>query len=138
MERYNALVSGYLRGLHGCFIVFDVTDRESFNKIETWIQLYKDFNKNQKRIMILLGNKVDLNNRVVSKDEAVDFAAKKGLHYLETSAKTLENVAEAFDAMVEQILNSRKEIAFKKKNNSTIKLSTFQKVKRTISKFCCE
>ena len=48
MERYNALVSGYLRGLHGCFIVFDVTDRESFNKIETWIQLYKDFNKNKK------------------------------------------------------------------------------------------
>ena len=90
--------------------------------------------------MILLGNKVDLNNRVVSKDEAVDYATKNGLLYLETSAKTMENVAEAFDAMVEQILNSRKEIVFKKKNttNSTIKLSTFQKVKRTISKFCCE
>ena len=90
--------------------------------------------------MILLGNKVDLNNRVVSKDEAVDYSAKNGLLYFETSAKTMENVAEAFDAMVEQILNSRKEIVFKKKNttNSTIKLSAFQKVKRTISKFCCE
>lgn len=56
------MTTGFLRGLHGCFIVFDITDRDSFENLPIWIGFYNDFNKYIKRIMILLGNNSDLEN----------------------------------------------------------------------------
>ena len=47
-ERFISITSGYLRGLHGCFIVYDVTDRDSFENLDMWIQFYNDFNQNKK------------------------------------------------------------------------------------------
>ena len=52
-ERYQSLTSGYLKGVHGCIIVFDVTNRKSFEKISHWIQLYKNFNENKNNIIIV-------------------------------------------------------------------------------------
>ena len=106
-ERFNSITSGYLRGLHGCFIVYDVTDRESFEKLNTWIQLYTDFNQYKKRIMIVLGNKIDIENRVVSQEEGNKYCKKKGLKYFETSSRNMKNVNEAFDKMIKKILKSQ-------------------------------
>ena len=47
-ERFHSITSGYLRGLHGCFIVFDITNRNSFEKLDMWIQFYNDFNQYKK------------------------------------------------------------------------------------------
>ena len=69
-ERFNSITQGYLRGLHGCFIIFDVTDRGSYNRLDMWIQFYNDFNQYKERIMIILGNKIDKEDRVVSYKEA--------------------------------------------------------------------
>ena len=48
-ERFHSITSGYLRGLHGCFIVFDITNRDSFEKLNMWIQYYNDFNQLKKK-----------------------------------------------------------------------------------------
>ena len=44
-ERFNSITSGYLRGLHGCFVIFDVTERDIFEKLDMWVQFYNDFNQ---------------------------------------------------------------------------------------------
>ena len=116
-ERFNSLTSGYLRGLHGCFIVFDVTDRYSFENLNTWIQFYSNFNNRDEKILFILGNKIDKKNRTVSFEEGNDFANKKELPYFETSAITMKNINEAFDKMINYILETQKEkeeMSFKK------------------------
>ena len=106
-EKYNSIASGYLKGLHGCFIVFDVTNRLSFDKLNMWIQLYEDFNQYKERIMIVLGNKIDKKRREVNKLEGFNYANNRGLAYFGTSAKKMTNVNEAFDEMINMILLSQ-------------------------------
>lgn len=68
----------------GIILVFDITNRESFKNIENW-----DADFNQEEVTkTLIGNKTDLQNREVSYEEAKKYAESKGMHYMETSAKT--------------------------------------------------
>ena len=108
-ERFNSLTSGYLGGLHGCFVVFDVTDRYSFQNLNQWIQFYCNFNRHSEIILIILGNKIDKENRMVSFEEGNNFAKSKEMSYFETSAITMKNVNEAFDKMINHTLESLKD-----------------------------
>jgi len=104
LEKFNSVTSGYLRGLHACFIVFDVTDRYSFEHLNEWIQLYCNFNQYPEKVLFLLGNKIDKQNRTVSFEEGNNFAKEKDIPYFETSAITMKNINEAFDKMINYIL----------------------------------
>ena len=103
-EKFNSIITGYLRGLHGCFIVYDVSEKDSFDSLDMWIQLYNDFNQYKERIMIILGNKVDKQNRKVTEEEGINYSKSKGLQIFETSAISMKNVNEAFDEMINKIL----------------------------------
>ena len=105
-EKFNSVTSGYLRALHGCFIVFDVTDRYSFEHLNEWIQLYCNFNQYPEKILIILGNKIDKENRMVCFEEGNNFAKSKEMSYFETSAITMKNINEAFDKMINYTLES--------------------------------
>ena len=91
LEKFNSVTSGYLRAFHGCFIVFDVTDRYSFEHLNEWIQLYCNFNQYPEKVLFLLGNKIDKQNRTVSFEEGNNFAKEKDIPYFETSAITMKN-----------------------------------------------
>ena len=135
-ERFNSITSGYLRGLHGCFIVFDVTDRVSFENLDMWIQFYNDFNQYKKRIMIILGNKADKDNRNITQDEGVKYSKNKKLTYFETSAINMKNVNEAFDKMIKKILKAQNMKSFNK-NKSKIHINDDETYKSKKSKGCC-
>ena len=134
-ERFNSITSGYLKGLHGCFIVFDVTDRSSFEKLDMWIQFYNEFNSFKKQIMIILGNKVDKENRKVTKEEATEYARLKDIPYFGTSAKNLENIDKAFETMITEILEEQDKNSFSRKS-SKIDLNDIDEDPAT-SKGCC-
>ena len=104
-ERYQSLTSGYLKGVHGCIIVFDVTKRNTFEKIKSWINLFSEFNNYNKNI-IIVGNKIDKNNRIISKNEAQNFCFQNNLSYFETSAITGENVFNSFQFLANLIIKS--------------------------------
>lgn len=77
----------------GALLVFDVTDRASFDSILKYLEELKTFNDLDCPV-ILVGNKIDLPNRRVTRLEAQNFADNSNMYYFETSAKTGEGVRE--------------------------------------------
>jgi small GTP-binding protein len=95
-ERFKSLAVNYLHNSHGFIFVFDLTNKESFENIVSWINLSFDTNKNS-IINFLIGNKCDRDSdRKVQQSEAELLAKEKNLHYLETSAKSDENIQKLF------------------------------------------
>jgi Ras-related protein Rab-1A len=110
-ERFRTITSSYYRGAHGIIVVYDVTDRESFNHVQHWMQEIDKY-ANEGVIKLLVGNKSDLQSKkVVSYDEAKQLADSMGLILLETSAKNAHNVEQAFTKMANEIKSKVKNVA---------------------------
>ncbi|MEM3395719.1 MAG: Rab family GTPase [Thermoplasmata archaeon] len=102
-QRYHdELHKGHYSGTEGALFVFDITRRETFEKLESWISSLN--NAVGKVPAILLANKSDLPSWQVSLEEIENFATTKGMPYFITSAKTGVNVNEAFTRMGELLL----------------------------------
>ncbi|MFX0014269.1 MAG: Rab family GTPase [Promethearchaeota archaeon] len=105
--RFNSVRELYYKGSHGGLLVFDITRRDSFTNLNAWIdELYKNSGRGAIPVAVL-GNKVDLRADVddyVTRDEALKYTENLknkfqfncNIPYLETSAKTGENVDESF------------------------------------------
>mmetsp|Transcript_62461 Transcript_62461/g.109188 ORF Transcript_62461/g.109188 Transcript_62461/m.109188 type:complete len:222 (+) Transcript_62461:60-725(+) len=108
-ERYRAVTRSYYRGAVGALILYDVTSRDSYNNLPTWLQdareqAWKDIS------IIAVGNKRDRKeDRQVSFLEASRFAQDQEILFLETSALTGENVQEVFHTLAQRILHKVKE-----------------------------
>ncbi|MES1909092.1 MAG: hypothetical protein MHM6MM_001897 [Cercozoa sp. M6MM] len=95
-ERFQALGPIYYRDALGALLVFDVTDRGSFNRVAHWCTELRKIVGDEIAIVIA-ENKIDLHkNRQVSEDEAGEFAKSVGAALVRTSAKTGEGVDSAF------------------------------------------
>jgi small GTP-binding protein len=102
-EVYRSLVGFYARGAHGAFLVTDVTTKSSFHSLSNWINFV---HSEAPEVMILIfANKIDLaDSRAVGTEEIAEFASQSRCEFLEGSAKTGFNVAEAFTKMGELML----------------------------------
>jgi len=95
-ESFRSITRSYYRGAAGALLVYDITRRETFNHLTRWLEEARQ-NANQSMVIMLIGNKSDLDHRrQVTKEEGEQFAKEHGLIFLETSAKTAANVEEAF------------------------------------------
>ena len=105
-ERYKNITSSYCRGANGILLLYNITNRESFDSLNSWLTEIKK-NANQNLSLILVGTNCDLENeRKVTYKEGKDFARKNGIKFIEVSAKNNINVKEAFDILLEDILNT--------------------------------
>jgi len=126
-ERFRTLTPSYYRGGQGVIVVYDVTNRESFTKIENWLTELETYSTNQDLVKMLVGNKCDLEShgeRAVSKEEGLKTARKHQMMFIEASAKTREGVACAFEELVEKIIQNPQlwETAVNSKKGATTKL----------------
>lgn len=94
-ERFKSLIPSYLKDAICAILVYDVTSKQSLMDVENWMRLYND-NKTFEGYIVLVGNKIDLPNRKVSREEGKRMAADLKIGYFELSAKTGENVTELF------------------------------------------
>ena len=101
-ERYRSITNAYYRGAEGILIVFDVTQKESFENIENWINEVTQYT-GKEVIMICLGNKNDLKKGIDKKD-IYEFQKKTGLEIINVSAKTGDGVEEAFKHIIELLI----------------------------------
>ena len=110
-ERQNrtTLAKSYVRGAHGCILLFDVSNRASFEVIGEWARLYRDYTGGQTAAenLVLAGNKADLEERQVDRQEAEAQAKKLRALYFETSAKTGAEVDSAFLGLARQMLQTK-------------------------------
>jgi len=106
-ERFRTVTASFYRGAHGLFIVYDITSRESFTKVMDWLSETRKYTPDSTPIY-LLGNKSDMKaSRVVSFEEADEFATSSKMRYFETSAKDGSNVNDAFVTLVETIAKQK-------------------------------
>ena len=134
-DRFRTITVSYFRGAQGILLVYDVTDRNSFNNVENWMEQIKQHSDDNVNL-ILVGNKCDLESqRAVSTKEGQDLAKKHGIHFFETSASTDTNVDECFEdlakACVERLANDDKDSDEEEAN--VVSITSEQKAK----KGCC-
>jgi len=95
-ERFRAVTRSYYRGAAGALLVYDITRRITYNHLTSWLTDARNLT-NPNTVIMLIGNKKDLEaQRDVTYEEASQFAKENGLIFVESSAKTGENVEEAF------------------------------------------
>lgn len=103
----------YYKNAIGACVVFDVTSRDSFDKCQQWVKELNEKAGADIRIVIV-GNKIDLDDHQVSRDEANDYARSQGLQYFEVSAKQNLGIDELFQDLAKKL---PKESTNKKQNS---------------------
>ena len=105
-ERFRTLSKNQISSTKGILIVYDVTEKESFDALNFWMKSFKE-NANKNAICLIIGNKIDLENkRVIGYDEGKKFAEKYGVKFIETSAKSAVGVNEAFYSVAKEIFDN--------------------------------
>ncbi|KAA6402392.1 MAG: putative GTP-binding protein ypt1 [Streblomastix strix] len=103
-DRFRSVINSYYRGTNGIIIVYDVTNRDSFNNVQMWFREI-DINAITGVCRLLVGNKSDLvNKRLVDYNQGKQLADSLGIPFLEISAKTDQDVDKVFLTLVKQIL----------------------------------
>lgn len=102
-EKFHSISRSYFRRAVGVILVYDITDRKSFDELSIWLNdVHTLCDPNASVLMI--GNKLDMaSQRTVSTSEAQSFAATQQLSYIETSAKDGNNVIEAFNRAAKMV-----------------------------------
>ena len=102
-EKYDSLTTSYYKGAKGALIVYDITQKSSFDKIESLLKKLRD-NSNKNVSVILVGNKCDLeDNREVLKEDGEELAQKLKIKFMEVSAKTGENLDKLFQNLIDEV-----------------------------------
>jgi len=107
-EAFRSITRAYYRGATGALLVYDITRRITFDHLANWLTDARQ-NAQPNMVIILIGNKSDLEHREVSFDEGAWFAGQNGLFFLEASAKTGHNVEAAFLDTTRQIFENLQE-----------------------------
>ena len=131
-ERFKSLAINLIKDADGVMLMYDITNRESFNSIIDWIKNIED-RKGENFPTIILGNKVDNEDiRKVSKEEQEKVAEGNDISFFEISNKTGVNVNEALLAFIKEILSFKKKNVFLKTQTISIKSLKTKKKKK-----CC-
>ena len=106
-ERYKSLTKGFFRNAEGVMLVYDVTNSETYENLKFWLQSIKNnTSPDMGEIpIILIGNKIDCEDREVKVEEAENFWKEQGYPYFETSAKTGENIDNTIKYLVKKVIN---------------------------------
>ena len=102
-ERFRTITKTYYKGAHGIILTYDVTDINSFKNIRNWIKQIEQ-NAQNNVCKVLVGNKCDKSDRVVSFEDGKKLAQDYGMEFFETSAKSNINVSETFTFLTKEIL----------------------------------
>lgn len=110
-ETYKSVTRSYFRGASGALLVFDLSRKQTFQHVTDWLNDLRAIAESD-IVVILVGNKADLtqqeeNKREVTREEAESWARRNGvMEYVETSAKSGENVERAFMRVAERIFQN--------------------------------
>lgn len=144
-ERYRSLIPSFFARSDGAILVFDLTNKDTFMKLDGWIELLTQRASSDTKLMVL-GNKSDLVSvRQVTPEEAVAYAKKLNLFYWETSAKNNSNgnIEAAFEELIKCCIEEKMNQKQSQDSESKIRrskrgsISELQLSKADPPKKCC-
>mmetsp|Transcript_842 Transcript_842/g.885 ORF Transcript_842/g.885 Transcript_842/m.885 type:complete len:184 (-) Transcript_842:48-599(-) len=106
--RFATLFRSYYRACHAILLAYDITNLESFENLDTWLNHAKQ-HITAEVVIILVGTKLDRSHREVSRERAEMYAHRNGLAYVETSSKEATNIREMFHLFVLLFIARREE-----------------------------
>ena len=127
-ERYRTITTGLFKGAVGIILMYDITDKQTFNNVREWIKSIEE-ETSKKVILILVGNKVDKKEREVLKAEGEQIAEEYNFPFFETSAQSGLNVNSVFETLAKLIVEKKAQSA-----NQGHKLTN---TKNNVKKKCC-
>jgi Ras-related protein Rab-11A len=143
-ERYKSITNSFFTSTTAAIVVFDLTNNQSFEKVDFWINEVKQHTKDD-LIIMLIGNKSDLENRSVSPTDIQKKAELYKIEFIETSALLNVNINEAFDRIITKIydklpqLNSEMEKEYIMKESIVLcKSNKLDKNQEENKKECCK
>ena len=103
-ERYKSITSAYYKGAKGALIVYDITNKFTFESVDKWVQDLNSYG-DKNLTLLLVGNKSDLEDkRQIMKEDGEEKAKSFNLGFIETSACSGDNIDQAFDIMLKEVL----------------------------------
>lgn len=141
-EKYRSLISHSFKSAHGAFIVFDLTNKKSFDTIKSvWLELLKK-NSKEKICIVVLANKCDkIDETEITKEELEKFEKETNIKCFLTSAKDNIGITEAFHYLAQKISENFFVISPRLRNNAPIKLQNSFKIELggqdDLSDKCC-
>lgn len=108
-EKYKALSTSHYKGAHGAILVFDLTRDLTFRNTVNWLSEFK-MHASPNAKVTLVGNKLDLvemnsQSRCIEKKSVLTMAQINKINYIETSAAVDKNVTQAFNSLIQEIIN---------------------------------
>jgi small GTP-binding protein len=132
-DRFRAITRNYYKGANGILLIFDVTNKNSFEHVRDWIQTIRE-ESSEAITIYLVGNKIDINdNRIISKEEGNKLADEFKMPYFETSAKKNLGVDDVFMSLIKEIDKLYKELHNEEIEDKNLNLSKKKKKRKK----CC-
>ena len=103
-DRFRSITKNYYKGAHGIILIYDITERKTFESVSNWVKTIRD-EADEKVVIVLAANKSDFEEkRQVSKEEGEKLAQDLNLTFFECSAKDNKNINETFDDLVAKLI----------------------------------
>ena len=132
-ELYRSIQKQYYKNNDGILLIFDVTNRQSFNLLENWINDIKNQSSNDV-VVIIVGNKIDLDDRIIEDIDIKKFADKYHYTFFTTSAATGENINECFEFIINEVYKIKSQKILNNQNDN-YQIKNFKQLTKT--KNCC-
>ena len=139
-EKFRPLLPLYIREARIIFLIYDVTNQESFTNISKWQEFLKDITK-ENEIFILIGNKIDLFNRVISQEEGKNLADNNNYIFKEVSTFTRDGIEDLFlnilpNQIKQQLVTSEKDMKDPEEEKLKLSLKENFDLKKKKEKCC--
>ena len=103
-DRFRSITKNYYKGAHGIILIYDITERKTFESVSNWVKTIRD-EADEKVVIVLAANKSDFEEkRQVSQEEGEKLAQDLNLTFFECSAKDNKNINETFDDLVAKLI----------------------------------
>ena len=119
-ERFRQITQQYYKNADGILLVFGVSDLNSFEKVTDWMKQIQNNVQKEQIAIVLVGNKADVQDRVVNRDKAESLANEFKVKYFETSALNNTNIEETFNHLANEIFKIKeyKDVGVPSENQS--------------------
>ena len=108
-KKFSSLINPYYKEVNGIILVYDITQESSFNALNNWLTIIKD--QAPQANIVLVGQKCDLIEKVISEEKIKELTDEFGMEYFETSAKIDYNINEVFENLIQKCMYNTYEAA---------------------------